>query len=129
MSTPVAPPSSPVTVQPSNGLTTTLAVPLVVPRPISAHSQRLPDPASVLRRDLCASVWDAGAYSVMVGIAETYFGAFALALGLGSAGAGLMVTLPVLLGSMLQLVTPWGVLRLGSHKKWIVSAIFIQVGC
>ena len=65
----------------------------------------------------------------MVGIAETYFGAFALALGLGSAGAGLMVTLPVLLGSMLQLVTPWGVRRLGSHKRWIVSAIFIQVGC
>lgn len=130
MSTPVAPPSSPVTVQPTNGLTTTLSVPLVSPRPpISVQSKRLPEPASVLRRDLCASVWDAGAYSVMVGIAETYFGAFALALGLGSAGAGLMVTLPVLLGSMLQLVTPWGVLRLGSHKKWIVSAIFIQVGC
>jgi hypothetical protein len=130
MTTPAAPPSSPVSIQPPNGLTTTLAVPLVSTRPpIAAQTKRLPEPASVLRRDLCASVWDAGAYSVMVGIAETYFGAFALALGLGSAGAGLMVTLPVLLGSMLQLVTPWGVRKVGSHRKWIVSAIFIQVGC
>jgi hypothetical protein len=129
MSTPEAP-SSPLSVRSPNGLTTTLAVPLVSTRPpIVAQGRRLPEPASVLRRDLCASIWDAGAYSVMVGIAETYFGAFALALGLGSAGAGLMVTLPVLLGSMLQLVTPWGVLRIGSHKRWIVSAIFIQVGC
>lgn len=130
MSTPAAPPSSPLSVRSPNGLTTTLAVPLVSPVPsIAQHGKRLPGPVSMLRRDLCASVWDAGAYSVMVGIAETYFGAFALALGLGSAGAGLMVTLPVLLGSMLQLITPWGVRRLGSHKKWIVSAIFIQVGC
>ena len=46
-----------------------------------------PEPSpSTLRRDLHASVWDAGAYSVMVGIAESYFGAYALALGLGSAG-------------------------------------------
>lgn len=130
MSTSASPPSSPVSVRSPNGLTTTLAVPLVSsPAPASVSRTRLPEPTSLLRRDLCASVWDAGAYSVMVGIAESYFGAFALALGLGSAGAALMVTLPVLLGSMLQLVTPWGVRKVGSHKQWIVSAIFIQVGC
>jgi MFS family permease len=82
-----------------------------------------------VRRDLFSSVCDAGAYSVMVGMAENYFGAYALALGLGSAGAGLMVTLPVLLGSLLQLATPWGVRKIGSHKLWIVAAIFLQVAC
>jgi MFS family permease len=129
MSTTVTPPpSSPVATRTPPGLTTTLAVPLVSAPSIASRTQ-WPDSTSVLRRDLYASVWDAGAYSVMVGIAESYFGAFALALGLGSAGAGLMVTLPVLLGSMLQLCTPWGLRHVGSHKQWIVTAIFVQVAC
>lgn len=128
MSTQAAPPSTPLSVPSPNGLTTTLAVPLLSPPPVIAAG-RLPEPASVLRRDLYASIWDAGAYSVMVGVAESYFGAFALALGLGSSGAALMVTLPVLLGSLLQLVTPWGVRQVGSLKRWIVGAIFIQVVC
>jgi hypothetical protein len=85
--------------------------------------------ASTLRTDLFASVWDAGAYSVMVGLGESYFGAYALALGLGPAAAGLMVTLPVLLGATLQLATPWGVRRVGSHKRWVVGGMMTQVAC
>ena len=30
---------------------------------------------------------------------------------------------------MLQLCTPWGVRKVGSHKHWIVAAIAVQVGC
>jgi MFS family permease len=80
-------------------------------------------------RDLKASLVDAGGYSVMVGAGETYFGPFALAIGLSAAGAGLMVTVPVLLGATLQLCTPWMVRWIGSHRLWIVSGALLQVGC
>ncbi|GIX05547.1 MAG: MFS transporter [Planctomycetaceae bacterium] len=44
----------------------------------------------------------------MVGLGETYVPAFVLASGLGEVLAGLITTIPVLLGSLLQLVSPWG---------------------
>src|SRR5215510_3075952 len=59
------------------------------------------------REDLRASIGDAAAYSVMVGIGETYFAAFALALGTGETFAGLVATLPMLAGAALQLATPF----------------------
>jgi MFS family permease len=82
-----------------------------------------------LRRNLAASVIDAGTYSVMVGIAETYFGPFALALGLSADDAGLMVTVPVLIGAVVQLITPWAVRWAGTHRGWIVGTVFAQVAC
>ena len=44
------------------------------------------------------SIGDAASYSVMVGIGETYFAAFALAIGTGETFAGLIATLPMLAG-------------------------------
>ena len=38
---------------------------------------------------------DAAAFSVMIGVGETYFAAFALALGTGETIAGLVATLPM----------------------------------
>jgi MFS family permease len=76
--------------------------------------------ASALRLDLRAIVGDGAAYSVMVGIGETYLPAFVLALGLGGIAAGMIATVPVLLGALLQLVSPWAVRRLGSRRSWIV---------
>ena len=49
---------------------------------------------------------DAAAFSVMVGIGETYFAAFALALGTGETFAGLVATLPMLAGALLHSATP-----------------------
>jgi len=34
--------------------------------------------------------------------------------------AGLITTLPLLAGALLQLVSPAGVRRIGSHRRWVV---------
>jgi MFS family permease len=73
-----------------------------------------------------ASVGDAAGYSVMVGIGETYFAAFALALGTGETFAGLIATVPMLCGATLQLLTPWAVAQLGSHRRWVVGCVCLQ---
>jgi MFS family permease len=65
-------------------------------------------------------------FSVMVGAGEAYVPAFALAAGHGEAAAGLVATLPIFLGALLQLVTPWGVKRLRSHRRWVVAAATCQ---
>jgi hypothetical protein len=83
---------------------------------ISAPSSHRPP--SRLRRDLRRIFAEGVAWSVMVGIGETYFPAFALALGMGEVGAGLIASIPLLAGGLLQLVTPHGVTRLGSRRRW-----------
>ncbi len=62
----------------------------------------------------------------MVGTGEAYLGAFAIALGWGSVGTGLLTTWPMLAGGALQLLTPAGVRRLGSRKKWVVLCAAVQ---
>src|SRR6056297_3377549 len=65
-------------------------------------------------------------FSVMVGCGETYFVAFALAIGMGDALAGLLGSVPLLAGALLQLVGPRAVQVLGSHKRWVVLTAGIQ---
>lgn len=79
-----------------------------------------------VRRDLRLSTTDAMLFSVMVGCGEAYFVAFALAMGMGEAQAGLLSSVPLLAGALLQLVGPWAVRRLGSHKKWVVLTAGLQ---
>ena len=79
-----------------------------------------------LRRDLCRVYAEGVAWSVMVGIGETYFPAFALALGMGEVGSGLIATVPLLAGGVLQLVTPYGVDRLRSRRKWAAACAATQ---
>ena len=81
---------------------------------------------SPLRRDLCRVYAEGVAWSVMVGIGETYFPAFALALGMGEVGSGLIATLPLLAGGVLQLVTPYGVDRLQSRRTWASACAYAQ---
>src|SRR3954469_9907970 len=78
------------------------------------------------RSDLAYSTGDAASYSLMVGLGETYFSAFALAIGTGQTFAGLLATLPQLAGALLQLASPWGVKKLGSHRRWIVMFVSLQ---
>lgn len=82
-----------------------------------------------LQRDLTISVGDGAAYGLMVGIGETYLSAFALALGLGEVYAGLLASLPILFGSLLQLSSPWGVRQFGSHRRWVVFCAGLQACC
>lgn len=79
-----------------------------------------------LRKDLRACVIDGAAFSVMVGVGETYLPAFALAVGLSEVSAGLVASVPMLAGGVLQLVTPFGVRRFGSLRRWVVCCASVQ---
>jgi MFS family permease len=79
-----------------------------------------------LRKNLRNSISDGAAFSIMVGIGETYFPAFVLALGLGEIASGLVASVPILMGAILQLISPWGVARLGSNRRWVVACVIMQ---
>jgi MFS family permease len=101
------------------------------PAEASCHEPAQPATASNIARtsprsDLAYSTGDAASYSLMVGLGETYFSAFALAIGTGQTFAGLLATLPQLAGSLLQLAGPWGVKKLGSQRRWIVTFVSLQ---
>ncbi len=78
------------------------------------------------RHDLQAILADGAAFSLMVGIGETYLPAFVLAAGLGELAAGLITTVPLLAGGLLQLISPWAIRRLGSHRRWVVLCTLCQ---
>lgn len=78
------------------------------------------------RGNLRSSTLDGAAFGVMVGLGETYFAAFALALGLGEISAGLISSLPMLAGGILQLVSLRAVQWFGSEKRWVVLCAGIQ---
>jgi MFS family permease len=86
-------------------------------------------PRESLRRDLLVSTIDAMAFSVMVGCGETYFAAFALALGLGPVASGMVATVPILLGAILQLASPLAVASLGSNRRWVMACTVVQAIC
>lgn len=78
------------------------------------------------RSDLRAMLGDGATFSVMVGIGETYLPAFTLAAGLGEVAAGLVATVPLVAGAMLQLISPAAIRRLNSHKWWVVCCASCQ---
>lgn len=78
------------------------------------------------RKDLVLSLWDGVFFSLMVGLGETYLPAFALALGHGEVLAGLVASVPMLIGGVLQLAAPRAVHALGSHRRWVVCLAGLQ---
>lgn len=79
-----------------------------------------------LRKNLRNSVSDGAAFSVMVGIGETYFPAFVLAMGMGEIASGLVASVPLLMGAILQMISPVAVVRLGSNRRWVVTCVILQ---
>ncbi|UCF33933.1 MAG: MFS transporter [Phycisphaerales bacterium] len=79
-----------------------------------------------LRRDMRASVADGTAFSLTVGLGESYLPAFVLAVGLGEVTAGLIATVPLFVGSVVQLVSPHAVRRVGSHRRWVLACATLQ---
>ena len=73
-----------------------------------------------------ASLGDGSAYSVMVGIGETYLAVFVLAMGMGDIVSGLISTVPLVAGSLLQLVAPLAIGWLGSNRRWVVLCAVVQ---
>ncbi len=78
------------------------------------------------RSNLRASTVDGAAYGVMVGTGETYIAAFALAVGLGEVSAGLVSSVPLLAGGILQLISLRAVQWVGSEKRWVVICAMMQ---
>lgn len=96
---------------------------------VASHASPVRKPGSrrrLLRKNLRASVADGAAFSVMVGIGETYFPAFVLALGLGEIASGLVASVPLLIGAMLQLISPLAVTWLGSNRRWVITCVWLQ---
>lgn len=79
-----------------------------------------------VRRNLTFSLLDGSFYSIMVGMGEAYLAALVLALGYSETHAGLIVTVPLLLGSMFQLISPHAVLYIGSYRTWVVIMALMQ---
>lgn len=94
--------------------------------PQTAHRPQLRLVRPRPRADLRASLGDGTAVSAMVGVGETYIPAFALALGTGETIAGLVATLPMLMGATLQLATPWLLRRQRSYRRWVVFTASMQ---
>jgi MFS family permease len=81
---------------------------------------------STLKNDLQAITADATACNVMVGIGETYLPAFVLALTGSQLACGLTSTVPLLLGAVLQLFTPFVIRKLHSYRRWVVVCAVVQ---
>jgi MFS family permease len=62
----------------------------------------------------------------MVGVGESYLPAFVLVLSGSQLASGLVATVPLILGAVLQLVSPAAVRRLGSYRRWVVLCALLQ---
>jgi MFS family permease len=83
----------------------------------------------VTRRNLAYSIVDGSGFSFMTGIGENFFPAFVLALGMSEMAAGLVATVPMVVGAVFQLVASAAVRRLGSYKAWVVITAGLQALC
>jgi MFS family permease len=81
---------------------------------------------SGVRKDLRAMTADGMASSVMVGIGETYLPAFVLAISSSQVACGLVSTVPMVIGAVLQLCAPRAIRHLGSYRRWVVLAAVAQ---
>ena len=79
-----------------------------------------------LRNNLKLSRWDAFFYSLMIGCGEGYFVAFALELGLGPVDAGLLATIPIFIGGVLQLIPAIWHGKLVNYHRFVFVASFVQ---
>ncbi|WP_246420581.1 MFS transporter [Aporhodopirellula rubra] len=77
-------------------------------------------------RNLGRSMGDAACFGGMVGCGESYFSAFALAVGLGETASGLVASIPLLVGGVLQLISPMAIQWVGGFRRWIVAGAALQ---
>jgi hypothetical protein len=97
---------------------------------ISSTSIPMMNPVRVrnanLRKDLRLITWEGCSYCLMSGMGESSFAPFVLAMNYGEQWAGLVATLPVFLGSILQNASPHGILSFGSLRRWSVFTVSVQ---
>jgi MFS family permease len=85
-----------------------------------------PIPPESQAKDRRRSYADGAFFSVMVGFGESYLSAFALAIGRSQVSSGLLSTLPLVFGGVLQLVTPRLSRTLPGHRSWVVACTVLQ---
>jgi len=83
-------------------------------------------PPGGARRDLRLSLGDAAGYGLMAGVAEVYLPAFALAIGGSPVTAGLVASVPLLAGGLLQLLAPRAIARVTSLRRWVAASAVVQ---
>ncbi len=83
-------------------------------------------PAGSIRRDLNLSLADAVGYGLMAGVAEVYIPAFGLALDMSAVAAGLLASVPLVSGGVLQLLAPRAIQRVRSIRSWVVACSIVQ---
>jgi MFS family permease len=91
------------------------------PRPPNTSERR-----KELRGDVRTSLTEGLFYSLMVGVGETYIPAFVIAVGLGEVTSGLIATLPLLAGSLFQLLSPTMVGFFKSYRRWALICATVQ---
>ena len=62
----------------------------------------------------------------MVGIGEMYLPAFVLALSASDIASGLITSVPLVIGALVQMAAPRIIRRLGSYRRWVVLCAVIQ---
>ncbi|HWB20183.1 MAG TPA: MFS transporter, partial [Phycisphaerales bacterium] len=78
------------------------------------------------RKDMRRIRVDGMCYSMMVGTGETYLALYALAVGMAEVTAGLIASVPMLAGALLQVLSPSMVRLMGSHKRWVILCVLMQ---
>ncbi|HEX7897898.1 MAG TPA: MFS transporter [Planctomycetota bacterium] len=82
---------------------------------------------SPVERSLDASIKDGTTFAVMAGLGDpSYVGACALVLGASPSQVALLVTIPVFLGALAQLIPPFFIERGFSRKRLFVLGSFAQ---
>lgn len=79
-----------------------------------------------MRRTLTLSIIDGVFFSVMVGAAETYFSPYAIALGASNLTLGLLLALPVLVGSLAQLFSVRLLSWVGNRRRLMALLAGLQ---
>jgi MFS family permease len=77
-------------------------------------------------RALRISNWDGCLYALMLGVSESYFGAMAVELGHRDTALGFLLTVPMLLGSVAQLLAGPLTALLGARKRLVVVGASLQ---
>lgn len=77
-------------------------------------------------RSLQRAVREGNAYSVMAGVGESYFAAYALFLKATTSHIAFLASVPALLGSFAQLFSAWLGHRLGHRKPIIIAGVTMQ---
>ena len=83
-------------------------------------------PTAQVQRALRMSLGEAMFHAVMLGLSESWLGALAVALGHEALALALLATVPLLIGALAQLFSPWLETVVGGRKQLVVAGAVLQ---